>query len=59
MGTNSILFFKDKIEFGTDLIFDEIRLTKIDERGLFWQEHSRRRGRRILEELTALVTAAR
>jgi HAMP domain-containing protein len=38
---NMILFFKDKTTYGTDLVFQELVLTKIAKRGLFWQEHDR------------------
>jgi len=38
---NIILFFKDEPAYGTRLIFQEVVLNKIANRGLFWQECDR------------------
>lgn len=48
---NVIMFFKDEPAYGTDLVFQEIVLTKISERGIFWQEHERDYAAKLVHRL--------
>ncbi len=52
---NVIPFFKDEPFYSTDLVFQEVILTQISLRGVFWQEHEKKRARRLLELLRAEV----
>lgn len=49
---NTILFFKDDPSYGTDLVFEEVVLHKVDRRGLFWQECRRDQSVAIFDAMT-------
>ena len=50
-----ILFFKDGPFFTTDLMYQEVILTKVSRRGHFWQEHDPKHARKVLEVLRTEV----
>ena len=55
---NTILFFKDDPTYGTQLVFQEIVLTKIKRRGLFWQECGRDHAVELFDTLLEEMTIA-
>ena len=52
---NVILFFKDNPFYATDLVYQELILTKVSRRGHFWQEHDPKHARQVLGVLRAEV----
>jgi hypothetical protein len=52
---NVILFFKDSHFYATDLVYQEVILTKVSRRGHFWQEHDPKHARQVLESMRAEV----
>jgi hypothetical protein len=52
---NVILFFKDNPFYTTDLVFQEVILTKVARRGLLWQEHDPKHARQVLGALRTEV----
>jgi hypothetical protein len=52
---NVILFFKDGPFYATDLVYQEVILTKVSRRGHFWQEHDPKEARKVLEVLRTEV----
>jgi hypothetical protein len=56
---NVILFFKDDPAYGTNLIFEEVVLHKINQRGLLWQECDRDHAATVFDAFRAELAAAR
>jgi hypothetical protein len=56
---NVILFFKDDPAYGTNLIFEEVVLHKINRRGLLWQECDRDHATTVFDVFRAELVAAR
>jgi len=52
---NVILFFKGGPFYATDLVYQEVILTKVSRRGHFWQEHDPKHARKVLELLRTEV----
>jgi hypothetical protein len=52
---NVILFFKEGPFYATDLVYQEVFLTKVPRRGHFWQEHDPKHARQVLERLRTEV----
>jgi hypothetical protein len=50
-----MLFFKDNPFYTTDLVFQEVILTKLPRRGHLWQEHDPKHARQVLEALRTAV----
>lgn len=48
---NVILFFMDESEYDTQLVFQEVVLTKFLQQGKFWQEHDQRHATKMFERL--------
>jgi hypothetical protein len=56
---NILLFFKDDPAYGTNLVFEEVILHKIDRRGLLWQECDRDHAAMVFDTFQAGLAAAR
>lgn len=48
---NVIMFFRDEPLYGAPLVFQEVILTKVSNRGVFWQEHDSQYATELFEVL--------
>lgn len=55
---NVIMFFKDDCMYGTDLVYQEIVLTRVSKRGIFWQEHNHAYAGTLVAKLRDAINSA-